>query len=413
MFSLPIDSYTSYLYIVGMSDIFYAQVLGMNKQKTMYYVRRAINGMAAEGANRELAIPLSPVPTANGGGMTSAPTNYTNLFAVCMKEGQKVFLIGFTTLGAGATGNTPMKSPRVENGGTGITHSSGSGMRVHGDGSVSMFADQWSQWILEPTSQNGFAQFRHMTIKWWTGWLSFLGLEDTGKLSLYLSKKINKAVLPTSLDAPPDDIKYELGTLDTDGIVKWAIRCDANQAKQYDFTMNGELANLTEKKAIHYEQKQTLAGIKATLDVDVNGSLKYTVAGPKVSTTFGLRSESSGGSGSGQAHILIKGSENTAEIVFDTEGTDMMKITINKDKFAFTVDKKGNVKFATAADAKILMGGEGNEQVLLTESYAKLIIDNHTHLSPVGPTGPPIPIPAPPVVKAGPKNVTTYKVKAE
>jgi hypothetical protein len=397
-----------------MSDIFYAQVLGMNKQKTMYYVRRAINGMAAEGANRELAIPLSPVPTANGGGMMSAPTNYTNLFAVCMKEGQKVFLIGFTTLGAGATGNTPMKSPRVENGGTGITHSSGSGMRVHGDGSVSMFADQWSQWILEPTSQNGFAQFRHMTIKWWTGWLSFLGLEDTGKLSLYLSKKINKAVLPTSLDAPPDDIKYEIGSLDTDGIVKWAIRCNANQTKQYDFTMNGELANLTEKKAIHYEQKQALAGIKATLDVDVNGSLKYTVAGPKVSTTFGLRSESSGGSGSGQAHVLVEGSENTAEVIVDVERENIVEVKINKDKCVISIDKEGNIIFKQAPNAKMYLGGKEAGQLLVTEAWVKQIFANHMHPTAApGPPSPPIPIPPIPAMAAAKTNFFTFKIFGE
>lgn len=389
-----------------MDNTFHAQVLGINKAGTHYKIRAVNSGLMTEGQKTEWAAPLSPIPTSGGGGMKATPADFSNLFAICFRVSmQQVYVLGFCPI------PEPMKSAPVLGGGTSLVGQTGAGLRVGADGIISLFSDQWAQWVLEPAAQNGFGQFRHMTLKWWTGWVRYAGIEDTGRLSLYVAKKLDKSAIPTSLESPPDNIKVELGTLDTDAIVEWTVQCDANTAKIFDFKMFGYLANLSEKKAIHYEQKSTLAGSSGTFNVDTDGNVEYTV---KDNTkTFKVTFTGAGSEKAGFKLNIGEGND-ILEVSLVPGSTDAVMLTVNKDKATVIIDKEGNTIFKLSDAAKMYLGGKDKSQQLVTKSWVDLVFANHMHPSAApGPPSIPIPIPAPPVAADSPTNLFTFSTQAE
>ena len=374
-------------------ETFKVRVKGITSDMKKYYVERIGGQVRTSGQAREIAYPLSPVPTSGGSGMLAVPASFANLEAICFKDGmERIYLLGFIDNGAGK-----MNTPKPELGEVGIRNQSGGGVKVAADGSTSMVSDSWAQWILGSLSQSAFGQFRHMTMKWWTGWLTFVGLEDTGKLSLYLAKKVNKAVFnPTQV--APDDYKLEIGTLENDAIVKWTVQCDATLLKKYNFTMLSELGNFTKKKAIHYEQQfaDVVSPSKASFDVGIDGEATYTIKGSKTTTTLSLGAETHSLDASADGELSIVGAENSVHVTINVAGPDLISISTNKSKSdkctTITVDASGNVKLKTPDLGKIYLGGSGKEQQLLTKSYHDNWAATHIHpvTSPGVPTGPPM-----------------------
>lgn len=79
-----------------------------------------------------------------------------------------------------------------------------------------------------------------------------------------------------------------------------------------------------------------------------------------------------------------------------------------------TITPSGDIKLLTSkADAKIIIGGEGKEQPLVTKAWLDNVYAKHLHSSSTGPTTAPLPLVLPPTTADAVTNVVTHTLRAE
>jgi hypothetical protein len=190
-----------------MTDIFYAKVLE-RLDADRYRVKRLNTGAVDP---TEIATLLTPLP--NGGMRTLLDDKVTH-YCVCMKDQTLVCIIGFIpTNGAATFNDKPV--PDNEAAGSEMYFGKNSGIiKGYSDGSIGMFAEEYSQILLEPRPQSIFIKVRALILRLWTGFITYTTKDDVGTFIMFIRKLLRA-------DAP--SYKLEIGTLDTNAMSRETI----------------------------------------------------------------------------------------------------------------------------------------------------------------------------------------------
>ena len=314
-----------------MSEIFYAQVAS-SLSNGRYFVKRMFTGKPNP---YEIAVLLSPLPS---GALRTALTDNETHYCWCAKEGVNVCILGFVpphgtaSFNDASTGSDDKGGFEMHTGPTGM-------LKGYADGSIGMFAEPYSQILLEPRPQSIFMQTRNLIIRLWSGFITYMTSDDKGTFTLFISKFLDKTALPAYKNSQvPDSIKTEIGTLaESSAIVRNTIK-----------------------------QKFDSTGVVGTNIVSIAGG----------DTVY-------------QLTFTDRDTNSNATLTINLDGS----VSYDNQKCKVSIDASGNASIKTADGANIKLGGTGNEQAVVLLAWITQVFNNHIHptTSPGSPTLPPAP----------------------
>ena len=399
-------------------ETFYAKVLEQ-LDDYRFKVKRMNAVERSEASLAEVATVLSMMPTGRGAGFRAGASKCDNLYAVCFKDSAyMVFILGFVP------GSFAREITRSEPGGFVLASADNTHVKAFGDGSLSLYTSEYSQLVLEPRAESLFGQFKNVTFKYWTGSNSI----RPGIYRFYYAKDQDLTALHThKTDTKPDNFIIDIGKSDeAKGTVNFWIKENYDSTGSSIYSLTGTIGD---KNIIALSFAETDLKITSDITWTTDGALLYSVKNTdtknnvqwkfdekslistltfndakakvdlildsSVDNQFSIIGSGEGASkkyslamGTGSSALILRLADDKVKLDIASDGG----IILDNGKCVITVTASGDVTIK--ADGTIKIGGSGNEQRLVTESWVKDEYAKHQHQAqgPASPTSTPFPL---------------------
>ena len=405
---------------------------------------------------------LTPVPRGKTGfGMKSVPKVPFNTPCIVAKWGDTHFILGFD-LPTGATqhGNDPKAIP-IKEGDTILQGGRKTFMGIMENGIVMFqtFIDT-TRVIFDPIREklSFFArQFYFEGFNWFISTTTDM-IKDLSTITFKYTKGLDTTANPVnSAKAKKDSITFTLGDVDETGTLMHILETDVKQdylMKAPKVAMHSKYGyqDATSKKIFEHittSKENTAQTVITSLEIQETGALLYKIAAKNVATLTILKDgdltyDITRKDEKNQSTVTLLPDGNLSYLMKQEKVTGTLKIEPTADfSYAIKAEKvettlksnaQGDFTFTSKGDhevsltilqsgditiktnnpeAKIKLGGTGNEQQLVTKAWLDQVFMNHMHPSAaMGPPSPPLPIPA--VVAADAKtNFFTFTTLGE
>ena len=368
-------------------NILFGTIARYNKDTGRYHVK--YQGYTGDPRLGEEALLLSPIPFTDGGGLKAVPKVPLDTPCILYNAGSRWVILGFLTPGGTVINDGPFQTRPIAEGETFLTQGTGSKIGLTANGSILMWASLTMNAILNPIKKQFTAFFKNMYINLAAGHIAYKYDED---------KKTSQFTIRIQKDVDLSPINP--GTLATDSIVARAGVLDDKHIAEVEIKQKADAAGISEFHAIAKIGKQedgTWLSLTST----------NTPASP---TSFDLKADTTG-------KIVLTSQSKTdtksVKLTLDPAQTNVVELTVNKDKAIVTIDAQGNITLKQTDAAKLYLGGKDKAQQLVTKKWLDLIFKSHMH--PTAGTGPPSPPTVIDVPATGDSvtNVTTFTTLAE
>lgn len=368
-------------------QILFGSIARYNADSGRYYVKYP--GMSGDPNKGFPAMLLSPVPFTDGGGIKAVPKVPLDTPCVLYRAGERYVILGFQTPDGAVVNDTHFETRPIKPGESFQTHNSGTKIGFTDNGSVLLWASMWLNAIFNPVKRKFTAWMQNMIINWTAGYTEYTYKEDvkTSKFVLQIHKDVDfSPVQPGAI--PTDRVKTSMGVLDESHVMEVDVKQNYNTTLEPGFAANIKLGKQTDGTWFDISSTDT----------------------PTAPVIFNLKADTTG-------KVTVTSQSNTEDksvkLILNPAQSNVVELTVNKDKAVVTIDAQGNITLKQTDAAKLYLGGKDKAQQLVTKKWIDLVFKQHMH--PTAGTGPP----SAPIVVDSPvssdsaTNVTTYTTLAE
>jgi hypothetical protein len=374
--------------IQDQGKVFVGAIAGYNEDTGRYYVK--YHGMSGDAGKGYPAMLISPVPFTDGGGLKAVPTTPVDTPCLLLRASNRYWILGFCTPDGAVINDTHYLTRPIKPGESFQTHGSGTKLGFTDEGSILMWASIWLNAIFNPIKKQFTAFMQNMFINWTAGTVDYQYDQDkkASTLKVQVMKDVDFSPI-TAGGISPDRVTAKMGVLDNSHILEFDIKQNFDSTNTAQFVANAKLGT---------QSDGTWLDIESTTNPDTTP------------VTFGLKVDTGG---KVDLNSTNQDDSTSIDISLAPAESDVVTLTINKDKAIVTIDAQGNITLKQTDGANLYLGGKDKAQQLVTKKWLDLVFKNHMHpTAGTGPPSPPIPADSP-VASDSLTNITTYTTLAE
>lgn len=304
------------------------------------------------------AVLLSSSPFGEGAGMKGVPEQPIGTPCLLFQYGTIYYILGFTSTRGPVVNDSALPVRPTEKGEMITHHTSGSNTGFTANGSWFGWVSDVVNLVLNPKSQQMTMFAKNLFLNLYTGFISYLYdiANKTGVFTLQIQKELDISPQNPS-EIIKDKVILRIGSMESDDhIVEFKATQNYDLTKEADFTFEGKLGQQVDGTFIdvHMHKGIVTPELDYQLTSNVDGTTKLN---------------------------LTSGTDKTTELILEPGKDTPVKLIVNKDKCEITIGAAGDVKIKTIDDARIMLGGQGKEQQLVTKKWVEQVFKTHVHLN--------------------------------